>query len=121
MSANKINSDPIDGAGPGVAEEFKDPGLRGNLSKFEGDLFKEEDDKIEKIYRVKRVSMPNKGIKWKFFEDNKNTFTLEGSKLTNKEREYLQTVDGINFLIAQFKAGISSFNFLKKELKKKIK
>lgn len=104
-----------------VTEEFKDQNQKYNLSKFEFDLYHEEDDKVEKVIRVKRVTMPNKGEKWKIFEDNKVMFVVEGSKLTNKEKEFLHTVDGINFLIAQYKAGIKSFNSLKAEIKKKLK
>jgi len=104
-----------------VTEEFKDQNQKYNLSKFEFDLYHEEDDKVEKVIRVKRVSMPNKGEKWKIFEDSKVMFVLEGTKLTNKEKEFLHTVDGINFLINQYKQGIKSFNSLRAELKKKLK
>jgi len=106
---------------PPPGEESKDPNLKYNLSKFEYDLYHEEDDKAEKVIRVKRVSMPNKGEKWKIFEDNKVMFIVEGTKLTNKEKEFLRTADGLNFLIARYKQGIKSFNSLKTEIKKKLK
>lgn len=102
-------------------EESKDGNLKYNLSKFEYDLYHEEDDKAEKVIRVKRVAMPNKGEKWKIFEDNKVMFVVEGTKLTNKEKEFLRTIDGVNFLITQYKQGIKSFNSLKNEIKKKLK
>lgn len=104
-----------------VGDEAKDGNLKYNLSKFEYDLYHEEDDVAEKVIRVKRVSMPNKGEKWKIFEDNKVMFIVEGTKLTNKEKDFLRTVDGVNFLIAQYKQGIKSFNSLKNEIKKKLK
>lgn len=104
-----------------VTEEFKDQNQKYSLSKFEFDLYHEEDDKAEKVIRVKRVSMPNKGEKWKIFEDSKVMFVVEGSKLTNKEKDFLRTVDGVNFLISQYKLGIKSFNSLKTEIKKKLK
>lgn len=104
-----------------TTEDFKDGNSKYNLSKFEYDLYHEEDDKSEKVIRVKRVSMPNKGEKWKIFEDNKVMFVLEGTKLNNKEKDFLRTVDGVNFLIAQYKSGIKSFNALKNEIKKKVK
>ena len=103
------------------SEEVKDGNSKYNLSKFEYDLYHEEDDKSEKVIRVKRVSMPNKGEKWKIFEDNKVMFIVEGTKLNNKEKDFLRTVDGVNFLIAQYKEGIKSFNALKLEIKKKLK
>ena len=104
-----------------ISEDVKDGNSRYNLSKFEYDLYHEEDDTTEKVIRVKRVSMPNKGEKWKIFEDNKVMFTLEGTKLNNKEKDFLRTVEGVNFLIAQYKNGIKSFNSLKNEIKKKLK
>lgn len=105
----------------GGGEEGKDGNMKYSLSKFEYDLYHEEDDKAEKVIRVKRVSMPNKGEKWKIFEDNKVMFVLEGTKLNNKEKDFLRTIDGVNFLITQYKAGIKSFNSLKNEIKKKLK
>lgn len=102
-------------------EEFKDPNLKYNLSKFDYDLYHEEDDIAEKVIRVKRFSIPNKGEKWKIFEDNKVAFIVEGSKLNNKEKEFLRSVDGVNFLLAQYKQGIKSFNYLKNQIKKKLK
>lgn len=103
------------------SEEVKDNNLKYNLSRFDYDLYHEEDDKSEKVIRVKRISMPNKGEKWKIFEDNKVMFVVEGTKLNNKEKEFLRTVDGVNFLIAQYKEGIKSFNSLKNEIKKRLK
>lgn len=105
---------------PQAGEEFKDQS-KFNLSKFEFDLYHEEDDVAEKVIRIKRVSLPNKGEKWKIFEDNKVMFVVEGAKLTNKEKDFLRSVDGMNFLIAQFKKGIKSFNALKTEIKKNLK
>ena len=103
-----------------VTEEFKERNQKYNLSKFEFDLYHEEYDVVEKIIRVKRVSLPNKGEKWKIMEDSKVVFVVEGAKLSSKERDFLRTPDGFNFLIAQGKAGVKSFNALKKEIKKKI-
>lgn len=117
---NKPNTDQTTNT-PTSTEEVKDSNLKYNLSKFEYDLYHEEDDVAEKVIRVKRVSMPNKGEKWKIFEDNKVMFVVEGTKLNNKEKEFLRTIDGVNFLIAQYKQGIKSFNSLKKEIKKKLK
>jgi SMC interacting uncharacterized protein involved in chromosome segregation len=126
MSNTKTNSSSSDHGSTTVGnqsspDEFKDTNLKYNLSKFEYDLYHEEDDVAEKVIRVKRVSMPNKGEKWKIMTDNKVTFIIEGSKLGKKEREFLNTVDGFNFMLKQAKAGIKSFNALKNEIKKAIK
>ena len=102
-------------------DEHKEQNSKFNLSKFEFDLYHEEDDKAEKVIRIKRVTLPNKGEKWKIFEDNKVMFVVEGTKLTNKEKEFLRSIDGMNFLIQQYKQGIKSFNALKNEIKKNLK
>lgn len=102
-------------------DEFKDQNIKYNLSKFEYDLYHEEDNKVEKIIRIKRISVPTGTEKWKIFEDNKVIFVVEGSKLTNKEKEFLRSIDGVNFLISQYKQGIRSINVLKNDIKKKIK
>ena len=103
-----------------ITEEVKEQNTRYSLSKFEHDLYHEEDDVAEKVIRVKRFSLPNKGEKWKVFEDTKVVFVLEGSKISKKERDFLRTVEGFNFLISQFKTGVKSVNYLKKEIKKII-
>lgn len=104
-----------------VNDEAKEQGIKYSLSKFEYDLYHEEDDVPEKVIRVKRIGMPNKGCKWKIFEDNKAVFVVDGLKLTNKEKDFLGSVEGFNFLIAQYKLGINSFNHLRGEIKKQIK
>jgi len=118
---NKSNNTQEPNFPAGTPDELKDSNLKYSLSKFEYDLYHEEDDVAEKVIRVKRVSMPNKGEKWKIFEDNKVMFVVEGSKLTKKEKDFLRTIDGVNFLISQYKQGIKSFNSLKNEIKKRLK
>ena len=113
-------SPPTGSSGPTFTagmEEFKDPNLKYNLSKFEYDLYHEEDDVSEKVIRVKRISLPNKGERWKIFENTKVLMVIEGQKLNKKERGFFQSVEGINWLLAAAKRGIKSFNSFKKDLK----
>lgn len=117
MTKNKPKGDTYGGA----SEVADQQSIKHILSKYEYDLYKEEDDVAQKVIRVKRFSMPNKGEKWKIFEDTKVIFVLDGTKLNNKEKEFLRTVDGVNFLIKQFKGGIKSFNALRKEIKINLK
>jgi hypothetical protein len=92
-------------------------GIKHILSKYEYDLYKEEDDIALKVIRVKKFSMPNKGAKWKIMIDNKVTFVIEGTKISKKEREFLETVNGFNFILAQAKIGIKSLNGFKNDLR----
>lgn len=99
-------------------EDFKDQNLKYSLSKFEHDLYHEEEDVALPVIRVRRFSMPNKGEKWKVMSDNKVTFVIESNKISKKEREFLQTVQGFNFMLSQAKTGIKSLNSFRVELKK---
>jgi hypothetical protein len=117
--ANKTHSDGTSTST--TSEEPKDRNSKYSFGKFEYDLYHEEDDVSLPVVRVKHVSMPNKGERWKIFEDNKVVFVVEGAKLNNKEKDFLRGIDGVNFLIAQHKSGIKSFNSLKTEIKKRLK
>ena len=106
---------------PSSTHEFKSNNLKYNLSKFEYDLYHEEDDVSETVVGVRRFVLHNREERWKILENNKVVFTVDGTKLTGKEREFLRTSDGVNFLIKQHKNGaVRSMNNLKKELKKEI-
>jgi len=118
--SNKPNNTETTSNIPTLSEESKDRNQHYNLSKFEYDLYHEEDDIAEKVIRVKRVSLPNKGERWKVFSDNKIIFTIEGNKLSKKEKEFLQTIDGVNFILTHAKSGFTSFNKFRVELKNKV-
>jgi hypothetical protein len=96
-------------------------GIKFALSKYEYDLYHEEDDVSNPIIRIKRFALPNKSEKWKFYENTKVTLVLEGTKLTAKEKEFIRTVDGINFLLRGYKEGLNSLNAFKKRLKEELK
>lgn len=114
--SNKNNSE----SSVSITDEVKEQNTKYNLSKFDYDLYYDEDNISQIVIRVKRVALPNKGERWKVMQDNKLLFVVEGTKLTNKEKDFLRTVDGVNFLIAQAKSGIKSFNALRAEIKKKL-
>ena len=117
MASDKSHKDTYDY--PEVTEQIQTP-QKYPLSKFEYDLYKEEDNVKEKVIRIKAIYSIKKGDKWRIFEDNKLIFTLDGSKLTKKDRAFLKTPEGMNWLLTKAKNGIKSFNFIKNEIKKKL-
>ena len=64
------------------------------INKHEDDLFDEEKDVVERLVRVKRTSLPNNGERWKIFVDGKVVFTIEGTKISKREKEFLRTSTG---------------------------
>ena len=100
-----------------VPDDIKETGGKGNLSRFDYDLYKDEDNVLLPVIRVKCINLPNKGKRWKIFQDAKVVFTIESLKLSKEEREYLQTVAGFNFILQQAKVGLKSFNAFRIALK----
>jgi hypothetical protein len=100
-------------------EEGKD-GSKGSSLKFDYDLYKEEDNVVLPTFRVKRIALPNKGERWKVMCGTQIVCLVEGSKLNKREKLFLRSLDGVNWLLAQAKVGIRSFNALKIALKKKM-
>ena len=121
IAISPINPPPSTDKTDLLQEELRDVPLKYPLSKFEYDLFNEEDDVKERVIRVKASYSARKGDRWKILEDNKIIFIVDGNKLNKKERAFLKTVDGMSWLISQAKAGIRSFNSLKIAVKKKMK
>lgn len=101
-------------------EETKDSSGKFILSKFEHDLFHDEDNVKLPIIRVKHYALKGNGDRWKVFSDAQLVLVIEGSKLNKKERIFLRSLDGINFVISQQKVGIKSFNSFKIALKEVV-
>lgn len=105
-----------------ISDDFREQNIKYTLSKRDDDLYREENDIITGVLRIKWIGLPNRGDRWKILDQhNKILFVLEGSKLTKKERTFLRSIDGFNFLITQFKGGARSLNALKLALKKQMK
>ena len=77
-------------------KSFSDSKISSN--KFDFDLYKDEHNTVEKLFRVKRYGSV-KTEKWKVFEDNKAIFIVDGTKLSKKEKDFLYTVEGITLLL----------------------
>ena len=89
-----------------------------NLLRTDNELFKEEDNTVEKTINVKRVPLPRKGEDWEIFENNKIVLTLKGTRFTKSEKEFLRTVDGMKFLMDGYKTGVKSVAKFKQAIKK---
>lgn len=118
MTKNKTNNDNYHM--PNDLADYSGQNNKHITNKYDYDLFLEENDIITSVIRVKRTGH-NETEKWKIMVDDVVSFVLEGNKISKKERDFLRTLDGVNFLIAQAKSGIKSFNKLREAIKEKIK
>jgi hypothetical protein len=100
-----------------------DTGTEGHgsvFNRYDYELYDDEQNLVEKVFRVKKSASISKSEKWRIICNNEVVLTIEGTKLSKKEKVFLRTANGFNFLIAQTKVGIKSFNKLKIELKKAV-
>jgi hypothetical protein len=104
-----------------ISEDFKNHTNKFVLSKIEDDLYKDESNIVMPVIRVKYISLPNKGDRWRIYSNDKQIIVIEGTKLSKKERAYLRSLDGVSFMIAEVKAGAASFNAIRVALKKQMK
>lgn len=91
------------------------------MSKFDYDLYDEDQDITSQVIRVKRIGLPNKEERWRVYCDAKILFIVDGIKLLKKEKAFLRTPEGISFLIGMAKIKIKSFHQLHLQIKKILK
>ncbi len=84
------------------------------LLKSDNDLFNNDSYTPNKIIRIKLI---NNCEDWEIYEDNKTVLNLKGSRFTTAEKKYLKTIDGMKFLVSEYKSGTKSVNKFKDKLK----
>lgn len=100
-----------------LTDQYKLTTSKTTFSKFEYDLYHDEDNVALPVVSIKRQALPNDEVRWRVYKDKNLFMTIEGNKLSKKERAFLGTIDGMNFLFSQFKAGVVNFQKLKSNLK----
>ncbi|HVI40704.1 MAG TPA: hypothetical protein VM577_08590 [Anaerovoracaceae bacterium] len=91
-----------------------------HLLKADNELFNEEANKAQKVTSARRVKLPKNGEDWQILENGKVALLLKGTRFTNAEKTFLRTIDGMKFLVAEYKAGSKSVVKLKEKMKKLI-
>lgn len=102
----------------GIVSE-KDYNEKSIINHAANEFYNEELATKHPVITIKRMGSVDRNEKWKILQDNKPVLIFASTKLSKKQREFLRTADGFNFLIAAFKSGIKSFSKLKAELRKR--
>lgn len=98
-------------------DESKYP--RSNSLRRETELFRDQDYVPHDMVSVKRIDL-NSGQDWQILLNKKTVLILNGSRFTSKERDFLGTVSGMNFIISGYKNGWKSVSEFKRQIKKRI-
>lgn len=89
-----------------------------HLLKSDNELFNEEANVASKVISARRVRLPKNGEDWEILENNRVVLNLKGTRFTNPEKDFLRSIDGMKFLVAEYKAGSKSVVKLKEKMKK---
>lgn len=84
------------------------------------ELYDDERNVTETIINVKRVQLKKGGEDWQIFENGVSVLIMKGTRFTNSEKEFLRSVEGMKFLIAEIKNGRKSVVKIKESMKKKL-
>lgn len=87
----------------------------GKITKQDNELFDGDKNVVHKLYSVKRNDIRGESC-WEIFEDKKSVLILRGVRFTAKERAFLQTVNGMQFIIDGAKKGWNSVSEFKRQL-----
>lgn len=88
-----------------------------NMTK-EDALFDDDSNVVHEIISIRKVMLPNNGLCWEVLRDKKVIISINSNRLTKKERSFLSSVDGMQFLIAQIKSGVFKLKDIKSNIKK---
>lgn len=90
--------------------------------RYEDPLWDEAQERNHKLINVSVVRSKDKTkpklTEWRFSYSGEHVFTLSGQTLTNKQIDFLFTVEGMKFLVEAYKNGCINTSRLKTELKK---
>lgn len=93
----------------------------GNALRADVELFNEDEWEAGKatnpVIRVKRTDKSRDGEIWNIFENNKLVLSLGAKRFTNKEKTFLRTAEGFNYIIKGYKDGWRSVNKFKQNIK----
>jgi hypothetical protein len=103
------------------AFDVKEYQINSGANRLNFDLFKEEDNKPQDVFRVKRTDTPKRGEKWKVFKNEKILFEIEGDNINKGQAAFLRSIDGITWLIGKCKEGLTNLKEMKKALKEMTK
>lgn len=97
-----------------VIDEDKFP--RNGSLRQENELFDDDSYVPHPVVSVKRVEY-GKGEDWEILAGDKIVMTIKGVRFTAKEKEFLRSVQGVQFLMRGYKAGWKSVSEFKRNIK----
>jgi hypothetical protein len=71
--------------------------------------------------RIKRISRPKNSERWEIIQNGDVCLSIKRSTIANRDAEFLYTIDGIRFLLEEFKKGSRTVSKIKEALQARRK
>jgi hypothetical protein len=120
LMTNSHDDDDDFGSEHGSSGSAETRNFNFHLLKADNDLFDEDSHVAHTAISAKRINLPNDGEDWEIWEDNQIALSLKGTRFNNAEKKFLRSVEGMKFLVAEYKAGARSVLKLKDKLKQVV-
>jgi hypothetical protein len=92
-----------------LAQDSVETDLNKHFSKYEDPLWDEAKEAMESLYEVKRVKK-TKMPQWKVFANKELLYVIDSAECSQKQIDYLLTIDGFRFILKTIKAGAKTFD-----------
>lgn len=93
--------------------------LNQHFSRYEDPLWDENEEELKgSLIEIKRIDLKDKCM-FNIIKNGKVFYTIDCSKLTKRQGEFLKTTEGMLFMLDNFKNGIKTINGLKKVMGEK--
>lgn len=93
-----------------------------SLSKAENEFFDEEKQKNKSsVFRIKYVSSKKHGDSWNIYSDENLLSEIKVYRLNKKEKKFVESPEGISFVLKCAKNGLRSVSDFKTKIAEKIK
>jgi hypothetical protein len=78
------------------------------LSKYDFDLYDEEKNKKNTIYKIKKT-LSNKIDSWYFYKNDKIDFIIDSNKITKAQANFLYSPEGISKVLTKYRIDNKSY------------
>lgn len=91
------------------------------ISKQDGELFDEKSYIPHDMINVRRNRLPRNGVEWEVLVNKKSVLVLKGIRFSKKEIKFLETPEGLLYIMAGYRSGLKNTSAFKKSLGKRCK
>ncbi len=84
--------------------------------KTNDELFDDDKNIVHPILRIRKITRPKGKERWEILENNKTVIILRTNSLSKLDVDFLNTINGVQFIMNEYKSGNKSANKIREKL-----